>query len=115
MIKKQDSFNKALNEHMRGGDGIVEVLSLATKEELNNNGRLFGKITINPGCSIGFHVHENESELFYVLDGEAEYSDNGNIHTISAGELTICPPGTGHSVANKKEKTVTLMALIINK
>ncbi len=114
MIKKQDGFNIALNEHMRGGDGTVEVMSLATEEELNNNARLFGKITLKPGCSIGFHVHENESELFYVLEGEAEYSDNGELRTISEGELTVCPPGEGHSVANKSGKTVTLMALIIN-
>ncbi len=114
MVKKQDSFDKKLNEHMRGGDGIVEVLSLATKEELNNNARLFGKITLDPGCSIGYHVHEKESELFYVLEGEAEYSDNGEMRTITAGELTVCPPGTGHSVANRKAKAVTLMALIIN-
>ena len=45
--------------------------------ELNPNMRLFAKLVLKPGCSIGHHVHENEDEIYYILSGTAETDDNG--------------------------------------
>ena len=66
MIRKAADCKKEYRENMRGGNGTVEITNFATPDELNNKGRLFANITLNPGCGIGFHTHENESELFYL-------------------------------------------------
>lgn len=113
MIKKSDSFQADLRENMRGGDGIVEVTGFVSPEELNNKGRLFGKITLKPGCSIGYHVHESDSELFYIIKGTAVYDDNGQKVTVSQGDVTITPAGTGHSIKNESSEDVELIALIV--
>lgn len=113
MIRKATDCKKVYNEYMRGGNGIVEVTHFATEEELNNKGRLFANITLNPGCSIGFHTHENESELFYVMKGNVLYNDNGVPCSLSAGDVMICPAGTGHSVANNGEETAEICAIIL--
>ena len=49
MIKKANELVTDYREHMRDGAGTVEVTGLATIEEMNNKGRLFGKIVLNPG------------------------------------------------------------------
>ncbi|MCI8293688.1 MAG: cupin domain-containing protein [Hespellia sp.] len=98
---------------MRGGEGTVEITKFVTPAELNDKGRLFAKITLKPGCSIGYHVHETDSELFYIMSGTAEYNDNGEIKTVSAGDVTICPAKTGHGIANKTNETVELIAVIV--
>ena len=113
MIKKAADFTKEYRENMRGGDGTVEITGFATPEELNNKGRLFANITLKPGCSIGFHVHEKDSELFYLIKGEAVYNDNGEEYTVSAGDVMVCPAGTGHAIANKGEEVVELCAVIV--
>lgn len=113
MIKKANELVTDYREHMRDGAGTVEVTGLATIEEMNNKGRLFGKIVLNPGCSIGYHVHKNDSELFYIIKGTAKYSDNGDIKTISAGDVTVCAKGTGHSLANESDEVVELIAIIL--
>ncbi|MCR4576902.1 MAG: cupin domain-containing protein [Clostridiales bacterium] len=114
MIRKADACNIEYREHMRDGDGTVMLTSLiAGPEELNNKGRLFSKITLRPGCSIGFHIHDHDAELFYILTGTAEYNDNGNICTVTAGDVTICPTGTGHGIANKTDQLVELVAVIV--
>ena len=101
-------------EHMRGGDGVVVITNYINgPEELNGKGRLFAKITLNPGCSIGYHVHEGDSELFYIMKGTAEYNDNGQVRTVTAGDVTICPAGEGHGIANKTEDIVELTAVIV--
>ncbi len=114
MIRKKDECGIEYREHMRDGDGTVELTSLiAGPEELNNKGRLFSKITLKPGCSIGYHLHDKDAELFYIMKGTAEYNDNGNIVTVTAGDVTICPTGTSHGIANHTDETVELVAVIV--
>ena len=114
MIRKQGECKAETREHMRDGDGTVELISLIEgSEELNNKGRLFSRILLKSGCSIGYHVHEKDSEIFYILKGTAEYNDNGETVTVSAGDVTICPAGTGHGIANKTDETVELIAVIV--
>ncbi len=113
MIRKSSECQIEYREHMRGGDGTVQITNFITgPAELNDKGRLFAKITLNPGCSIGYHVHEGDAELFYILKGTAEYSDNGTITQVSAGDVTICPAGTGHGIANRTDEVVELVAVI---
>ena len=113
MIKKFKDFNTELRENMRGGDGTVVVSSFITPEELNNKGRLFGKIVLKPGCGIGYHVHETDSELFYIIKGTAVYDDNGTSTTVYAGDVTLTPAGSGHSIKNESDEDVELIALIV--
>ena len=84
MIKKASEFKTEYRENMRGGNGVVEITNFVTPAELNDKGRLFANITLRPGCSIGYHVHENDSEIFYLMKGEALYNDNGVDHILTA-------------------------------
>ena len=113
MIKNFADFKTELRENMRGGDGTVVVTSFVSAEELNEKGRLFGKITLKPGCGIGFHIHETDSELFYILKGTAVYDDNGTKTTVTAGNVTLTPAGTGHAIKNESDEDVELIALIV--
>ena len=114
MIRKPEEFRIEYKEHMRDGDGTVQLTHFITgPEELNGKGRLFAKITLNPGCSIGYHVHEGDAELFYILKGTAEYNDAGEIRTVTAGDVTICPTGSGHGIANRTDEVVELIAVIV--
>lgn len=114
MVRRKEDCRIEYREHMRDGDGTVQLTGLIEGPgELNGKGRLFSKITLQPGCSIGFHVHDTDAELFYILTGTAEYNDNGNSVTVSAGDVTICPTGTGHGIANHTDEVVELIAVIV--
>ena len=58
-------------------------------------------------------VHEQDAELFYILKGTAEYNDNGEMRIVHAGDVTICPTGTCHGIANKTDEVVELVAVIV--
>ena len=114
MIRRADECKVEYREHMRDGDGTVKLTSfISGPEDLNGKGRLFSRITLEPGCSIGFHVHENDSELFYFIRGTGEYSDNGEICTVNPGDVAVCPAGTGHSIANRGDEVLELVAVIV--
>ena len=114
MIRKVEECKMEYREHMRDGDGTVEITNfIQGNSELNDKGRLFAKLTLKSGCSIGYHVHEKDAELFYMMKGTAEYNDNGEIRTVHAGDVMICPTGTGHGIANRSEETVEVIAVIV--
>ncbi len=114
MIRKAQDTKVNYREHMKGGEGTVKVTDfILSPDELCGKGRLFGRITLDPGCTIGFHVHEGESELFYVINGPLDYNDNGEITRVDEGDVMICPPGSGHGLINNTDKTAEVIAVIV--
>ena len=113
MIKRRGSYEKKITENMRGGDGTVIIEPLLSPEELNNKGRLFAKITLEPGSSIGHHVHEGEMESFFIVSGKAEYDDNGEIVTLYPGDTTHTSAGSGHAVKSVGDVPLEMVALIL--
>ena len=100
-----------LREHMRGGKGTVEVTKLSN--ELPANMRLFARLTLKPGCSIGFHVHEHETELFAFVAGSGVVTDDETVREVKAGDSMLTFPGHGHAVENTGNEDLVLIASIV--
>ena len=113
MVKRKSSYETKINENMRGGEGLVKIESLLSPDELNNKGRLFAKITLEPGTSIGSHVHEGEMESYHIISGQAEYDDNGETITLYPGDTTHTPVGGAHAIKNSGNETLEFIALIL--
>ena len=65
-------------ENMHGGEGHVIIKRLLDEKQLNGKCGLYAEVTIEPGCSLGYHEHHGESETYYILSGKGIYSDNGD-------------------------------------
>ncbi len=114
MIKRASEMKDSIKVNMRGGDGQVSIREILLKGEYKGNARLVGTITLEPGCSIGAHVHENEEEIFYIIKGTATYNDNGTEVILNEGDSCLCLGGEEHSVANRMaEGEVQLFAVIL--
>ena len=114
MVRRAQERTSAKVEHRFGADGYITVGNLTnTPEELNGKGRMFSHITVAPHSGIGYHEHDGDTEIYYVLSGKAAYNDNGTITTIEKGDVTFTPSGFGHGVDNKSDEPVELIALII--
>lgn len=100
-------------KNMAGGDGEVTIKRILGEKELNGKCGLYAQVTIQPGSSLGYHEHKNESETYYILSGTAEYNDNGTTRTVTAGDVTFTPDGCGHGLRPIGDEPVVFMALII--
>ena len=113
MIKRDGNYEKIVKEEMRGGAGKVVIEKLWDPEsELKANNRLFAKLTLEPGSSIGFHKHENEEEVFVIIKGAAEADDNGKTETLYPGDTILTANGAGHSVKSVGDETLEMLAVI---
>jgi len=101
-----------LREQMRGGKGTVIVRSLTADAAKPEKLRLMAEITINPGCSIGYHKHEGETEIFYFTAGEGVADDNGQLIKVSAGDVLITG-NAGHAVENTGDIPLVMTAVIV--
>lgn len=114
MVKKKENLEVTTRAAMKGGPGEVVQTSFVSKEELLNKGRLFGNLHLEPNCGIGYHVHEDETEIFYIANGEAIYNDNGIEVPVKKGDVCVCAPTQGHAVTTT-DKPCDLIAVIILK
>lgn len=113
MVKKGESLRVQENVQMRGGDGTIILQHFLNADEMHGKGRLFSRITVKPGCSIGYHEHHGESEIFAVLSGTGRFNDNGTDVSVSAGDVLVTGSGNGHGIACVGEEPLELVALIL--
>lgn len=114
MIRRSDEKSVFVRDNLFDGEGSITVRNiLDSPEEMYNKGRVFAHTTLQPGCSIGFHIHEGESETYYIMLGEGEFNDNGVIKTVSAGDVTYTPAEQGHGLKNIGDKPLEIIALIL--
>ena len=111
MITYQNLQSHSVREFMRGGKKQVEMTKLSA--QLPGKVRLFNVMTLIPGASIGYHVHENETELFYFLEGNGRVQDDDTFHDISAGDSMATFSGHGHSVENTGDTNLIILAVIV--
>jgi mannose-6-phosphate isomerase-like protein (cupin superfamily) len=99
-------------EKMRDGEGVVLIRHLVDTENEKHT-RMLGEITLEPGCSIGYHQHNNETEYFFIISGSGTINDNGTEVQINAGDSIITGNGASHSIKNTGDVPLILHAVII--
>ena len=113
MIRKPEEFTKEIRKNARGGNGEVTFAAIwKPNSEMKSHTRMYTKLILEPGCSIGEHVHENEEEIFYILKGTAETLDNGKPVILHPGESSITRSGEAHSLKNVGNDTLEVLAIV---
>jgi len=114
MIRRSGAMETEIRQRMREGRGSVEILQILRKEEVpGGRVRLFSRLRLQPGSSIGAHVHEKESEIFYVLSGEGTVTENGTATVIAAGDAAVTGGGGTHSLENTGTAALEVLAVIV--
>ena len=102
-------------KEVRGGNGVIKFCHVISDEEFGDHGRLFARLVFPPGSSIGWHVHEGETEPYYIIAGEGIYTDSdGSKHTVRKGDCCIIEEGSGHCIENCGSEDLELIALVYN-
>jgi mannose-6-phosphate isomerase-like protein (cupin superfamily) len=101
-----------IKEKMRGGEGNAEFVHLVNCEN-EKNIRLLAEITLKPGCSIGSHCHEAETEYYIILSGSGTVNDDGVEKPVKPGDLVITGDGASHGMANTGDIPLVFHAVIV--
>lgn len=55
------------------------------------------------------HVHADEDDAFYILDGELTFVVEGEEIAAPAGTFVLVPPGVEHTFVNRTETPVRIL------
>lgn len=112
MIRRPGDMEIVVKTNMRGGDG--EVLNqCVVPQEMLINARLFSKLSLKHGCSIGPHKHEGEVEYYYILSGTGIVTEDDGERAVRKGDVVITGWGASHAIRNDGEDPLELLAVII--
>lgn len=110
ITRSNDCSRKSVN--VQNGEGLIDIKQLATQEDMYGHVRMFSQCTVHPGCSIGVHPHEGETEFYYILKGEPVFIENGVETILHPGDVTATTNGDTHGIVNRSDTDVELIALI---
>lgn len=113
MIRRDGDYGIDVRRGMRGGDGEVRIEHLwLPGGDLKAKTRLFARLTLPPGASIGFHRHDNEEEVFYIVSGRALMNDDGVESELCPGDTILTGGGAGHAVESVGGEPLVMLAVI---
>ena len=94
-------------EHFKGGEKEYVVKTFLDEQNRIMHG------TLHPGASIGMHMHERNSETYYILSGTGHIVMNdGTEEDFTVGQMHYCPMGKGHTLINKGETDLVFIAIV---
>ena len=85
--------------------GNVEFLARTSDTPRFN----FGIIEIAPGRELEAHVHHEEDDAFYILDGEMTFVFGEDEVRAGAGAFVLVPPGVEHGFRNEGDSPVRML------
>jgi len=114
MIRRAEEITVEKVAGMRDGKGEVQLTKLLKLDEFHEKGRLYAKIVIPPGASIGLHQHVGDWETYYILSGEGKVIEEGKGETIvKPGDFVYTDVNESHSIENTGEEDLVFMALVL--
>ncbi len=113
MVRRKENISFERKPSPFNGKGEITVRNLLEgEEEMHHRGRVFAHTTVYPGSAIGYHVHQGESETYYILSGKGTYNDNGTPVDIHPGDVFFCGSGEGHGI-EAVDEPIEMIALIL--
>ncbi|WP_455540141.1 cupin domain-containing protein [Terrisporobacter sp.] len=100
--------------NLKNGNGIVKREFIVEGDNLRNKAKLFSKITIPPGNSIGMHDHVDDFEIYYILSGRGKVLDSGEFVEVNEGDAIYTADGNKHYIENIGQEDLVFIAVVIN-
>lgn len=111
MIKR--THKKQTFENLHGGKGFIEIDKKLTKEDRIKGLDLFAEVILKSYASIGYHQHTDDSEAYYILEGEGIFIDhNGQRVPVKVGDLCITKQGQSHGLENSTDSELKMIAVV---
>jgi quercetin dioxygenase-like cupin family protein len=89
------------------GDPMRFIMTAAD----SGGGYAFSEIENRPGSGAPPHIHHNEEESFYVLEGRIDITADGKTHHAAAGDFVHVPRGIVRAFTNPGPASARMLIL----
>ena len=98
-------------------DGIGEIRNvfLFGEQDFETPLRFVIYSEIEPGDSIGIHRHEDNEEVYVILEGTGEMTVNGETRAVKQGDVLLNKPFWSHGLVNTSEAVLKILVFEVGK
>ncbi len=107
-----DSYRTLTDVHQ--GAGEVRFGTLLPGSAFSSQFLFVHRGQIQPKGGIGHHVHSHMEEMFFILDGEAQFTINGRTSLIPGPASVPCRMSNAHGIYNPSDKPVQWMNIAVS-
>ena len=92
-----------------GGNGVMDI-KFAFKDyqhygnDNDSKWNCFAVAELPVGATAGYHKHEDTDEFFYIIDGVATITIDGEAKEIKKGDIILTRKGSSHGITNVKKR-----------
>jgi len=99
-----DTTGAGVTYRHAGGEGVCLWKTLMNGAHIEGDWNLVEHLVVEPGGSIGEHVHTRTEEIYYILRGQAVMTMNNTEFTVNPGDLITTPIGAAHAIGNRGDE-----------
>ena len=111
MIRKLEELPEQIREGIRGGRGRGLAVDYLGKGDMAGI-LAASRITLEPGATIGDHVHADTEELYLILEGSGTGRLDGESFPVSPGDAWVCARGHAHGLVNGGPDPLVFFAVL---
>jgi len=94
MIIDFEHIELSVMPHFKGGEGDTKMHTF-----FDGTNKIMRGI-LDPGCTIGYHLHDTSSEIIFIVSGQARCLYDDCQELLGPGQCHYCPKGHSHSLIN---------------
>ena len=111
ILRRQKARTLDITE-CHGGKGVVRCTEyLGEYDKATSGFKFIHDNTLEPGVSIGEHLHSGDEEIYIILDGRGTMLVDGSSEDVSAGDVCITRSGHRHSLTNTGSAHMRLLVV----
>jgi mannose-6-phosphate isomerase-like protein (cupin superfamily) len=107
-----ESYRSLQNVHK--GAGELRYATLLPGSDFSSKFLFVHRGQLQPKGGIGHHVHSHMEEMFFIFDGEAQFTINGHTSQIPGPASVPCRMSNGHAIYNPTDKPVQWMNIAVS-
>lgn len=111
MIRRLSEMAEEAKANIRGGVGAARGVDFLKQGEMDGIVSM-GRTTLEPGSTIGEHVHPNTEDLYLILEGRGTGILNGERFPVETGDLFLVKAGGSHGLINDSDRPLTFLGVL---
>jgi mannose-6-phosphate isomerase-like protein (cupin superfamily) len=106
MIIDFENIKEEAVMNFKGGNGELDTRNFVDPKNKIMLSRL------KPGASSGFHKHEQNSEIVFIISGTGHFDYDDTKESVGKGSVHYCPMGHSHAMFNDGDDDLVYLAIV---
>lgn len=111
MLRTAQEMQRSFMENCHEGEGALDFCQVLSSADCTMGLGFMHHDVLNPGVSIGEHLHDSSEEVYYMMEGEATLLFDGKEFPFRKGDVSVVTVGHSHGVVNNSPSPAVLLVV----